>query len=184
MTMSGSYHCGKWSLQREKVLAKLDYTGIYLQIAFSVAPVFVLLMPQPAGWNVVAVLAAAAAAGTWLTFSGRKFSRFVLVAIYTLMGLVQVVPMMTPLFGGGSSILEKALPVERWMFLVMALSYLIGGQIFANAWPRCCPDTFGFHELWHLLIVLGSTMTYCINCSVVARTSWAPEDGLSGPALM
>jgi len=170
MSMSGLYHCGKWTRRQEELLGNLDYFGIYLQFAFSIAPVFVLLMPTYRyGWTVVSILAAAAATGGWLTFSGREFSRFVLVAIYTVMAGAQLVPLFAPFLG--KSIIQEMLPSERWMLLGVTLSYGSGSQIFAHAWPPLCKNAFGFHELWHVLIVLGSAMSYSTNSSIVERIS-------------
>lgn len=168
--MSGLFHCGKWTRQQEELLGNLDYFGIYLQIAFSIAPVFVLLMPTSAGWIVVSFLAAAAAAGGVFTFNGPELSRFVHVAVYTAMAAAQIVPLFIPLFGT-PSVFAEMLPSERWLLLTTAVSYFSGSQIFAHAWPPLCKDAFGYHELWHLLIIVGSAATYSTNCSIAERIS-------------
>jgi predicted membrane channel-forming protein YqfA (hemolysin III family) len=49
------------------------------------------------------------------------------------------------------------------------LCYLVGSQVFAHAVPKLWPYTFGFHELWHLLVVVASALTYSCNCSLVSR---------------
>jgi len=36
------------------------------------------------------------------------------------------------------------------------LCYLIGAIFYGVKWPNLLPGVFGFHELWHLLVMAGS----------------------------
>ena len=53
--------------------------------------------------------------------------------------------------------------------MLLAASYLGGSQIYANSVPKLWPRVFGFHELWHLLVVVGSVCSYATNCSLLMR---------------
>jgi len=50
---SAMYHRGRWTLAQEQRLMKLDYTGIFLLVAFSVAPCYVQLLPPVASYPVL-----------------------------------------------------------------------------------------------------------------------------------
>ena len=50
---SALYHRGRWTLAQEQRLMKLDYIGIFLLVAFSVAPCYVMLLPPAASYPVL-----------------------------------------------------------------------------------------------------------------------------------
>ena len=46
-------------------------------------------------------------------------------------------------------------------------------QVYAHSTPKLWPSSFGYHELWHLLIATSVVLTYACNCSVLANCSSA-----------
>ena len=46
-------------------------------------------------------------------------------------------------------------------------TYAPGLIVYALKWPK--HRTFGFHELWHLLVVIGSAASWAVNCSLLQR---------------
>ena len=161
---SGSYHIFEWKTEEREELAGLcDLAGIYLQIAFSAAPMWLLLLPSPHGWLVIAACAICAAAGIFLTFSPVPISRHAGTFLYIIMGSAQGVPLKW--FG----VWTKLNDLEQALLLLGLASYLIGSQIYANATPKLWQRTFGFHELWHLLVVVGSACSYLVNNSLLLR---------------
>ena len=162
---SGCYHCLDWKTEEaERFMGLTDLACIYMQIAFSMAPVYVLLLPASLGWYIVAVCAACAIAGGLLTFHpsgppGRKTG----TVLYCILGAAQIVPFKA--FGLWSQLL---LSEQRSLILCLA-AYGIGSQVYANATPKLWPRTFGFHELWHLLVLIGSASTHVVNSSALRR---------------
>ena len=47
--------------------------------------------------------------------------------------------------------------------------YVIGGLVYAAKWPSPLPETFGYHEIFHLFTCLASCCTYLMNMSFIMR---------------
>lgn len=78
------------------------------------------------------------------------------------------IPLCTQL-GGAPSVFEQLLPSEVCVLFFGLTCYVIGSQIFASRTWDLWPDDFGFHEVWHLLVVVAASCTYWADCSVIAR---------------
>ena len=50
------------------------------------------------------------------------------------------------------------------IFLLVAggLSYTIGAIGYATKRPKLFPGIFGFHELWHVMVILGAAFHYLL----------------------
>ena len=167
--LSGRFHTFKWQNEREEYFAGLlDYCGIYLQIAFSGTPLYVLLLPSPLNWCFVGAMAACALAGIFVTFSPAiTLSRHTGTYIYCLMGTIGGLPLFTA--AAGESVWSQLIQTERHLLVLLAASYLVGSQIYNNKVPKLWEHVFGFNELWHLLVVVGSACSYATNCSLLMR---------------
>lgn len=64
---------------------------------------------------------------------------------------------------------EHATHLEKMCWLVGGLSYIVGGVIYAFQIPDPWPETFGYHEVFHLLTAVAAICTWITNCSVIAR---------------
>ena len=165
---SSSFHLGRWTQPQERWAMKVDYIAIFLQVGFSFAPLFVQLLRPATSYVILALLAAAVAAGAWLTLAEVNLGRHAVVFTYMAMAGVQLVPLSTHLLSHRSAF-EAMLPAETLMFFGMAACYVVGSQVYAHAAPPLWPDHFGYHELWHLLVSVASFLSYACNCSVLMR---------------
>ena len=168
---SGIYHRYTWAHRdQEALFGKLDYIGIFLQVAFSIAPFYVLLLPVLAGWCVIVGLGITVAAGTMIVLFNPPWarSRHVLVSIYTAQTILQIIPLTSRLFAP-LSIWSQLSLTECYLFLFATVSYGVGAQCYAHGKPRLWPSIFGFHELWHVLVVFGHMGMYSANCCLLLR---------------
>ena len=166
---SGAFHYLRWStVAQEILLGKLDLSAIYLQIAFSATPMYHLLLPPPVNWLIISLMGVCAMCGTLLTFGPDHMGRHARSLVYCIMGCMQVLPMMSSAFAE-QSIWSRLLPFERSLVVGLAAAYLIGSQVYAHATPKLWIRVFGFHELWHLLVIIGSASSYIVNCSLLKR---------------
>lgn len=163
LSFSAMYHTVHWALPRELLLSDLDLIGIFCQIAFCMTPWYVLLMPGSTGWCVVAALALSVAAGTWLTLSKVEMGRHAATCVYIAQAAAQIGPM------AHCRIFERVTPAELSLFWVGMALYLVGSQVYARKAPDPWPDTFGYHEIWHVMVVLAAACTYHTNSSILAR---------------
>ena len=42
-----------------------------------------------------------------------------------------------------------------WLFYG-GIAYTLGAVIYATKWPDPWPESFGFHEIWHIFVMAGA----------------------------
>ena len=82
--------------------------------------------------------------------------------------VAQLVPLATHIVSS-RSVYDAMLPRELALLGGMGACYLFGAYGYAHATPALWPASFGFHELWHLLVAVAWALSYAANCSVLAR---------------
>ena len=163
---SSSYHRNEWTVSWERFMGRLDYSFIFFVVGFSFVPTYVALLPN-VGWTVVGLLAITVILGVVLSFSNVKIGKHALVLVYIAQAIVQLIPFVVGI--DRASVYEQLTGTERFMFYAMGVLYLVGSQVYANQWPSPSPKVFGYHEIWHLFIVLAASCSYYINASVLMR---------------
>ena len=48
------------------------------------------------------------------------------------------------------------------LFLSGGVAYTVGGYIYVKEKPNPYPGVFGFHEIWHIFVVLGAGFHYFV----------------------
>jgi hemolysin III len=131
-----------------RALRTADHIAIYFLIAGTYTPVALITVPGPLGWTLLGAV--------WLiAFAGVPFKVFYLdapvwlsTATYLFMGylaLVAIVPLAQAVSLGGLA----------WL-VVGGIAYTIGAVIYSCRRPDPFPGRFGHHEIWHLLVLIGS----------------------------
>ena len=49
-----------------------------------------------------------------------------------------------------------------WLLVGGGLSYSIGGLIYAVKWPDPNPKVFGYHEIFHMLVIIASMLHFAV----------------------
>ena len=151
-TVSSVYHLGPWDKRVRSVLARCDGAMIQLFIAGSFTPVaFHTLDGSWRQWSLVLAWTIALA-GAVIAISPLKAPRWVGTAGYLAVGWLLVIPMTQ---------IMVALPWEGiGLIAVGGALYTIGAIVYARRWPDPFPTWFGFHEVFHLLVIAASTAHY------------------------
>lgn len=148
--VSATYHIGTWSPGVRRKLRALDHSNIFVLIAGTYTP---LCFNVVEGWLRVTILVAVwllAAIGAALSIFAIRLPRWVGTAIYIGMGWASVAALPA---------LWAALPIEAIMLLFLGgVAYTVGGIIYALKKPNPFPRIFGFHEIFHLLVILGAAL--------------------------
>ena len=133
----------------EDRLERFDFIAIFLLIAGTYTPICLVSLRGPWGWGMLAAEWSMAAVGIALTVLGRNVSRGVRTLLYAVMAwavaLVGIVPLWHAISGPG----------VQWL-LAGGIVYSIGAVIFALDRPHLWPGRFVAHDLWHVLVLLGS----------------------------
>ena len=138
---------------------KLDHIAIFFMIAGTYTPVCYVYLSGYWKWSVIIIQWALVITGLFLKFFYLKAPRYFSTIIYLLMGWIGIVAIkeflitMPPnavfyLFAGGIS------------FTVGAIFYAIKKPVFGSG--------LGFHEIFHLFVLLGGVFHYLLVYTALA----------------
>ncbi len=156
--VSGAYHRGPWSPRWRVRMQRLDHTTIFVMIAGSYTPLCLLVLDGWLGVTLLGVVWSGAVLGGILAFGGRgHVSRTLRSGLYLAMGWVAVVslPELASTLG----------TAELVLILVGGVLFTVGAVFLATRWPDPFPRVFGYHEVWHTLVVAA------VVCHLVAIAS-------------
>lgn len=147
---SGIYHysnAGGGVLLR---LRKLDHAMIYVLIAGSYTPVLLAILPPRKGLLFTAAIWAVAAAGIVFKLCWINAPRWLGTTLYILMGWAILVD--------PAALVNLSQPAVT-LLAAGGILYTVGGVIYIVKKPNFSPS-FGFHELFHIFVILGSVCHY------------------------
>ncbi len=131
----------------------LDYDSVFFLIAGSMTPLVLVLFRTVYGWTVLGVIWAIAVLGIVLRSVHRRVPKYVTNTLYIALGWLTVA-----LLGAGVSLPITALA----LMAAGGLVYSAGFVVFVIEKPNIKPGVFGFHELWHLLVILAALLHYLL----------------------
>jgi hemolysin III len=147
--VSALYHRRTWTTAARRRMRRLDHAMIFLLIAGTYTPVGLLVLQGTLATVVLAVVWGGAAAGILLELAWTTAPRWLGGTVYLALGWVAVVAM-PQLFG--------RLGVAGGLLIVAGgLLYSAGAAVYALRRPDPVPATFGYHEVFHLLVIAGVT---------------------------
>ncbi|WP_109474203.1 PAQR family membrane homeostasis protein TrhA [Ornithinimicrobium cavernae] len=135
------------------VLRTLDYTSVFLLIAGTITPLVLILFRNTYGWTVFGTVWGIAVLGIVLRSVWRQLPKWVTNTLYITLGWMTVL-----LVGAGVELDLGALALMAGGGLV----YSVGFVIFVIERPNPWPGVFGFHELWHALVVVAALLHYLL----------------------
>ena len=151
-TASTLYHCLRTCVAWRRRLRKLDHCTICLLIAGSYTPICILALKDSCGPALLTAVWLFAAVGILQSLLWITAPRWLSAGVYLCMGWL-VIFALKPLC--------TALPAEGLFWLVTGgVLYSIGGILYALRWPGRNNPHFGFHEIFHVFILLGSVCHY------------------------
>lgn len=145
---SATYHM---VLAKDHIIAflrRLDHSMIFLLIAGSYAPFCLIALNGSTGFILFSVVTGIAIAGVLFKMVWFNCPRWLSTGLYIGMGWI-IVFLASPL----SEILSVS---GLWLLVAGGLMYTIGGVIY-GAKPKFLQSKYlGFHEIFHIFILLGT----------------------------
>jgi len=152
-SVSAVYHRVYWPLSVRRVIGRIDHAAIFLLIAGTYTP-FGLLVAPATGYRLLAGVWAGAAVGIVLVLWRTGTPKPVRASLYVVLGwfIVPAIPAMRAAIGDG--------PLA--LLLLGGLFYTVGAGIYALRRPDPAPEIFGFHEIFHLLVVAAAICHFVV----------------------
>ncbi len=147
-TASFLYHGLRLSERSLEIFRRIDHIMIFIVIAGSYTPLCLVPLRGPWGWTLFGTIWGIALAGIILKLFWMHLPRWVSTFIYLGMGwlcMVAVYPLVQILG-----------PVPLLWLALGGFFYSIGALVYSLKKPDPFPGIFGFHEIWHIFVLLGS----------------------------
>jgi hemolysin III len=142
------YHALPLPKHRLRPLRTLDHIAIYFLIAGTYTPVALVTLHNRMGLLLLGAAWTIAVAGIPFKIWWLDAPTWISTAIYLAMGymtLLAAVPLASAVGAGGLAWLVGG-----------GVAYTVGAIIFTRERPDPFPGVFGHHEIWHLLVLVGS----------------------------
>ncbi len=147
-TFSTLYHWLPLSGKRLETFRKIDHIMIFVFISATYTPVCVITLRGTWGWSVLAGVWTLTLLGLFLKIFWLDAPRILYTGIYLLMGWIILVAIWP--------LIHLMAPRGLFWMALGGLFYTIGAAIYALKKPDPWPKVFGFHEIFHIFVLLGS----------------------------
>jgi hemolysin III len=144
---SAAYHIVAWPPARERFVRQVDHANIYLVIAATATVVGVNVLGGRELASVLGAIWVFAVCGMLTTVLSMRLPASFRSGLYILLGLIGFVTL--------PSLVAALPPLAVFGLVVGGLLYAIGGAVYALEWPDPSPRLFGYHEVFHLLVLAG-----------------------------
>jgi len=159
-TVSSLYHRVRWYAVAHLRMRRLDHGTIFVMIAGTYTPVCLLALSGATGVVLLTIVWTVAAGAFVLSVAGvADRSQVAKGACYIGLGWIAVVVLP-----------QLVAQLAGWQLLLVALGgalYSVGALCLATGRPDPFPATFGYHEIWHVLVVLACASQYVVVLSLV-----------------
>lgn len=156
---SALYHRFPWRSTAKRLWARrLDHSTIFVFIASTYTPFTLLGFGGATRWLVLGLAWAGAVLGLVLELLWIDSPRWLSTVAYLLVGWVGVLTIPQLFRGMGVAVAV--------LLIVGGGLYSLGAVIYATKWPDPFPRVFGFHEVFHVLVV-AAAVTQFVAVSLV-----------------
>ena len=149
---SALYHRRRWSDEGAQRMRRIDHSAIFVLIAGSYSPLFMLLPPEDYAGNPMVVVWMLASVGVLKALFWPESPGWVTAALAIGVGWWGVVHVsaLSPLMGRAAAGLRIAAGV----------TYTVGGIVYALQRPDPLPKIFGYHEVFHALVITAGAVHF------------------------
>ena len=160
-TISTLYHWLPFSEKGIQRLRRMDHMMIFILIAATYTPICLVALKGVWGWSIFGSVWGLAVLGIFLKIFWLQAPRWFSTTVYVLMGWVAIVGVLP---------LIKALGLGGFLWILIGgLFYTCGAVIYALKKPNPWPRYFGFHEIFHLFVMLGSLSHFWLMYEYVTK---------------
>jgi hemolysin III len=157
---SAVYHRVNWrSLSARRWMRRLDHSMIFVLIAGTYTPFALLALHGTLATAILVVVWSGALAGIVLQLLWVDAPRALSAIVYIAMGWVALAayPQMVDRVGITGTALVTA----------GGILYSVGAIIYATKRPNPVPKVFGYHEVFHALVILAAALHYAVVALIV-----------------
>ena len=148
LAVSAVYHRFDWPHRTRMWLRRADHASIFLLIGGTYTPVTLLCLDPPANQQLMIVVWSGAAIGILASMFWPTAPKWVGAVLAIAVGYTIV-----PYF---SRIAPNLSRMELALIVVGGIAYTAGAIVYAAKRPNPWPRTYGYHEIFHTLTLVGA----------------------------
>jgi hemolysin III len=149
---SALYHRVTWTPDVRQWMRRLDHTMIFVFIAGTYTPFALLVMHGTLAKLVLIVVWTTALAGMILNLVWISAPYWFTAVIYLSTGWVAIVTL--------PQLWDEIGPVGVGMIALGGALYSAGAVVYARRKPDPRPEVFGYHEIFHVLVIAAAAIQY------------------------
>jgi hemolysin III len=149
---SALYHRWPGSPRFKPLLQRIDHGTIFVFIAASYTPIALIVLHGPLRPLILGVSWTGAAAGVVFSLGWIQAPRGVIATSYLALGWVALIAL--------PQLLNDLGPAPLVLLATGGLLYSAGAAVYATQRPDPWPRTFGFHEIFHALVIAAAAAQY------------------------
>ena len=156
---SACYHRGHWSASVRRRLRRLDHSMILVGIAATYTPIAVVGLDTRSARILLGVVWALAVIGIVVQMLWLNAPRWLVASLYVVIGWTALafVP-----------VLWNQLGVVTFSLIVCGgIVYSVGARVYSTRRPDPVPAVFGFHEVFHALVIAAGLIFYLAIARVI-----------------
>lgn len=160
--VSAIYHRPDWSEKVRAVWRRLDHSAIFLLIAGTYTP-FSFLLGSRIGWIFLGIVWAGALIGIVMSVAWVRAPKALVAAVCVLLGWAAL-----PLLPA----LKASLGTSAVVLLATGgVVYSLGAAVYALRRPDPFPKVFGYHEIFHALVIAGAGCHFAVVARALSALS-------------
>ena len=148
LAVSAIYHRFDWAPRLRMWLRRADHASIFLLIGGTYTPIVMLAIGGDDGRHLSIAIWSGVALGVLVSMLWPHAPKFVTATIAVAVGWTIV-----PYVGMLRRVLDST---ELWLIVVGGIAYTVGAVVYAVKRPNPWPRTFGYHEIFHTLTLVGA----------------------------
>jgi hemolysin III len=151
---SALYHRVTWRPRARRWMRRLDHSMIFVLIAGTYTPVALLALKGSRATTILIVLWAGALGGVVFKLVWIDAPKWLFALVYVVLGLVT------------GAVFGELPAAIGWLGVAGLMTggalYLIGAVVYASGRPNPWPRVFGYHEIFHALVIAAAGLHYAV----------------------
>lgn len=160
--VSALYHRVTWADRPRAFMKRLDHSVIFVFIAGTTTPMALLAMEPAAGQKLLLSVWAGALIGIARAIFWPGAPKWLTASTYVAVGWISAAFIPEMYAGIGFSGMSA--------LLVGGLIYSVGAAVYATRRPDPFPTIFGYHEVFHALVILACVLHFVMITAIVTAT--------------
>ena len=152
--VSALYHEVTWPVAVRRRMRRVDHSTIFLLIAGTYTPISLLVLPGTLALVVLAVVWGGALLGMALTMVWIDAPKWFSAIVYISLGWVAVVVF--------PDLIVQLGAMGTGLIVLGGVLYSVGAGVYALRRPDPAPEVFGYHEVFHALVIAAAVAHYAV----------------------